>query len=80
MNIYIWPETSVDGFAKLTKYNQTKLLAKMAFQRYYSLKTCNVSLHILNTKKQHTCETLSNFFRNVFFWHFLHPELLSVVS
>ncbi len=46
----------------------------MAFQRYYSLKTFNVSLHILNTKKQHTCKTLSNFFRNVFFWHFLHPE------
>ncbi len=51
-NEYLYlPETSVDGFAKLTKYNQTKLLAKMALQRYYNLKTCNGEFTHIKYKK-----------------------------
>ncbi len=74
------PETSADGFANLTQYNKTKLLAKMAFKRYYSLKTCNVEFTHFKYTKQHTCESLTNFFRNLNFGVFYIQMLLSVVA
>ncbi len=80
------PETSADGFANLTQYNKTKLLAKMAFQRYNSLKTCNVEFTHFKYTKQHTCESLTNLFTVTFtFTHSLlqdggHVNVLAAVE